>query len=232
MSGAALDDDIAHNLSTVRRRLEAATHGSGRDPRLIAVSKTFPVEAVVSAARVGQRDFGENRVQEGLDKIAATASLGLTWHLIGHLQRNKDRQATAVFELIHSVDSLRLAQEIDRRAAEVGGNQQILVQVNLSHETTKFGVAEGELPALLDGIVEMPSLRLRGLMTIPPPAESPEDSRRWFAGMRELQSGWSTRLGIPLTELSMGMTDDFEVAVEEGATLVRVGRAIFGERQG
>lgn len=225
---------VAAALQSVLDRMGEACARSGREPgevRLVAVSKTFSADRIREALAAGQLLLGENRVQEALQKIPLLGP-GATWHLIGHLQRNKVRHATGVFELIHSVDSLRLAQEIDRRAAEVGGNQQILVQVNLSHETTKFGVAEGELPALLDGIVEMPSLRLRGLMTIPPPAESPEDSRRWFAGMRELQSGWSARLGIPLTELSMGMTDDFEVAVEEGATLVRVGRAIFGERQG
>jgi pyridoxal phosphate enzyme (YggS family) len=197
--------------------------------RLIAISKTFPAERVRELLGCGHTLFGENRVQEALDKIPRVGP-GAVWHLVGHLQRNKARHAVGAFELIHSMDNERLARELDRRAADAGLRQSVLLQVNLSDEPTKSGVSEADLPRLLDGLLSFDHLDLQGLMTIPPPVERSEKSRRWFARLREVRDASAMRAGRPLPELSMGMTDDFEVAVEEGATLVRVGRAIFGER--
>jgi len=223
---------IASALEEVRGRIERACSRSGRaagEVRLVAVSKTVDVERIRRLVECGHHLLGENRVQEALEKIP---QLGppVRWHLVGHLQRNKARHAVGLFELLHGVDSERLAAEIDRRAAQAGTRQAVLLQVNLSGEPTKSGVAEPDLPLLLDAVAGMPNLELRGLMTIPPPVENAEDSRRWFRGLRELRDRCEERLGRSLPDLSMGMTDDFEVAVEEGATLVRVGRAIFGER--
>jgi len=223
---------LAQALAAVRKRIDDACSRAGRDSesaRLIAVSKTFPAERVHQLLACGQRHFGENRVQEALAKIEAVGP-GPAWHLIGTLQRNKARHAVGAFDLIHGVDEIKLATELDRRAAASGMSQAILVQLNLSAETTKSGVAEDALWPLLDAIAGLKNLDIRGLMTIPPPAEQAEDARRWFSRLRELRDEASRRTGLGLPELSMGMTDDFEVAVEEGATLVRVGRAIFGER--
>ena len=220
-------------LRAVRERIEQACRRAQRDPesvRLVAVSKSFPAERVRELLRYEQRLFGENRVQEALAKIPAVGT-GAVWHLIGPLQRNKARHAVGAFELIHGVDSLKLAAELDRRAAGAGVRQRILIQLNLADESTKSGVGETELWPLLHGVAEMRHLDLQGLMTIPPPVERAEESRRWFVRLRELRDRAARRLGGALPELSMGMTDDFEVAVEEGATLVRVGRAIFGERR-
>jgi len=219
-------------LAAVRERIERACARSGRDPatvRLVAVSKTVPALRVREMLDAGQTLFGENRVQEALAKIPEVGP-GAVWHLIGALQRNKARHAVGVFELIHGVDGLKLAAELDRRAAAAGLRQSILVQLNLAGEATKSGVGERELWPLLDGIAALEHLALRGLMTIPPPVDDAEDSRAPFARLRELRDRAARRIGRPLPELSMGMTDDFEVAVEEGATLVRVGRALFGER--
>jgi pyridoxal phosphate enzyme (YggS family) len=195
----------------------------------VAVSKGVPVEAVRDAARAGQTLFGENRVQEALPKIEA-AGPAVRWHLVGHLQKNKAKAAVGTFELIHSVDGAEVAREVDARAEAKGIVQAVLVQVNLAGEATKHGTAESALPPLLDAVAALPHLELRGLMTIPPPVDDAEASRPWFRRLRELRDRAAARLARPLPELSMGMTDDFEVAVEEGATLVRVGRAIFGER--
>jgi pyridoxal phosphate enzyme (YggS family) len=219
-------------LEQVRERIERACDRSGRDPqtvRLVAVSKTFPADRVSELLGAGQRLFGENRVQEALPKIIEVGP-GAVWHLVGALQRNKARHAVGVFELIHSVDGLKLAAELDRRAAAAGLRQSILVQLNLACEATKSGVSEDDLWPLIDGIAEMENIDLRGLMTIPLPVDDPEESRIPFARLRELCNRAAERLGRPLPELSMGMTGDFDVAVEEGATLVRIGRAIFGER--
>lgn len=225
---------VGLNLHDVRRRLEAAAQRvhTGPPPRLIAVSKTFPVEAVREAAAAGQRDFGENRVQEGLDKIASTAGLGLTWHLIGHLQSNKAKKAATTFDWIHSVDSLGLLQKLDAGATEAGTSPQILLQVDLAGEVTKFGVPASALRELAAAAVEARGLQLRGLMIIPPAVEHPSDARPWFAGLRDLRDSLISG-GVPaaaMTELSMGMSHDFEVAIEEGATMIRVGTAIFGGR--
>lgn len=235
MSGPALDAEIADNLTTVRRRLEGAAHRAHRPPnslRLIAVSKTFPVEAVFAAARAGQRDFGENRVQEGLDKVAATATLGLTWHLIGHLQSNKAKKAAAAFHWIHSIDSIDLLKKVDAGAVDAGTRPQILLQVDLAQETTKFGADRSGVEALARAALTCRAVELRGLMTVPPIAEDPEEARPWFRQLRDLRDALVAR-GLPaasLAELSMGMSHDCEVAVDEGATMVRVGTAIFGRR--
>ncbi len=219
-------------LSRVRERIAAACRRSGRDPRdvtLVAVSKTVEPARIRQAVALGQSCFGENRVQEALAKIPEVGE-GVAWHLIGHLQRNKARHAVGAFELIHSLDSLALAREIDKRAAARGRVQPVLVQLNLAGEATKQGLSETELFPFLEQALALEHLELRGLMTIPPPVERPEESRPWFCRLRELRDACGERFGSALPDLSMGMTDDFEVAVEEGATLLRVGRAIFGER--
>lgn len=230
----AVVSTISDNLHDVRRRLEAATHRVHRTtpPRLIAVSKTFPIDAVREAALAGQRDFGENRVQEGLDKIAATTDLGLTWHLIGHLQTNKAKKAAGAFQWIHSVDSLSLLQKLDAGATDAGTRPQILLQVDLAGEVTKFGVPATALSELAAAAMEATAIQLRGLMIIPPAVDNPEDARPWFAGLRDVRDSLIAG-GIPasaLADLSMGMSHDFEVAIDEGATMIRVGTAIFGGR--
>ena len=223
---------IARRLQEVRYRIAAACARARRDPAsvtLVAVSKTVPVEAVREALAAGQAVFGENRVQEAVAKIDQLGPRA-RWHLVGHLQRNKARHAVGRFELIHSVDDAELARELDRRAGAAARVQPVLVQVNLSREPTKTGTEEEGLAPLVDAVAALDHLDLRGLMTIPPPVEVAEASRPWFAKLREVRDRAAVRVGRELPDLSMGMTDDFEVAVEEGATLVRVGRAIFGER--
>ena len=224
--------EIGRRLHEVRDRMAAACARVGRDPasvRLIVVSKTAPTAAIAEAMAAGQTLFGENRVQEALLKIAEVGPAA-TWHLVGHLQKNKAKHAVAKFELIHGVDDPELAAELDRRAAAVATTQQVLVQANLAGEATKSGIGEDALMPLVEAVAELPHLDLRGLMIIPPPVDDPERSRIWFRRLRELRDRAAARLDRPLPELSMGMTDDFEVAIEEGATMVRVGRAIFGER--
>jgi imidazolonepropionase len=226
---------IAEHLTDVRRRLTAAAQrGRPADipPALIAVSKTFPADDVRAAAAAGQQHFGENRVQEGLDKIAATADLDLTWHLIGHLQTNKARKAAAAFAWIHSVDSLELLRKLDAGAADAGTQPNILLQVDLAQEATKFGVPPEALRPLIDAALGCTHVRLRGLMIIPPAVDDPDDARPWFVRLRTLRDELVAQ-GVPsdaLAHLSMGMSHDFEVAIEEGATWVRVGSAIFGQR--
>jgi pyridoxal phosphate enzyme (YggS family) len=223
---------VQRRLHEVRYRVAAACARSRRDPasvRLVAVSKTMPVELVREALAAGQMLFGENRVQEALPKIEA-AGPGARWHLIGHLQKNKARHAAGAFELIHSVDDAALAVELDRRAAMKGIVQPVLVQANLAAEETKHGAGESALLPLIAAVAELRNLDLRGLMIIPPPVDDPALSRPWFKRLHDLRDLAADRLGRSLPELSMGMTDDFEVAIEEGSTLVRVGRAIFGER--
>lgn len=223
---------LARALAEVRERIEAACARAGRDPSsvgLVAVTKTVSAEGVRLALAAGQRDFGENRAQEALAKIPEVGE-GARWHFIGHLQKNKARHVVGRFERIHSVDGPDLARELDRRAEAAGVRQRVLVQVNLSGEETKSGTSEAGALSLVEAVAAAPSLDLRGLMTIPPPVDRPAENRPFFAALRELRDRCEARVGIPLPELSMGMTDDFEVAVEEGATWVRVGRAIFGER--
>jgi hypothetical protein len=227
---------IAHNLAEVRARIEAAARRAGRDPAavtLIAVSKTFSADHVRAAWQAGQRDFGENKVQEAEPKIAATADLtGARWHLIGHLQSNKARKAAA-FAVIHSIDSVELLNRVDAAAAEQGARPTVLVQADLAGETTKHGAAEQEIEQLVRRAAEARAVRLAGLMLLPPWNENQEVTRPWFARLRALRDRL-VAAGIPsgaLEHLSMGMSHDFEAAVEEGATLVRVGTAIFGKRE-
>ena len=212
--------------------MAVACSRTGRDPesvRLIAVSKTVPVAGVAEALAAGQTLFGENRVQDALAKMAETGP-DAVWHLVGHLQKNKARHAVGAFALIHGLDDCDLAFELDRRAAARSTVQPVLVQANLSGEPSKSGSGEEGLMPLLATVAGLPHLDLRGLMIIPPPVDDPELSRPWFRRLRELRDRAASLLERPLPELSMGMTDDFEIAIEEGATLVRVGRAIFGER--
>jgi pyridoxal phosphate enzyme (YggS family) len=226
---------IADRLAGVRARIDAAARSAGRDPasiRLVAVSKTFPIDAVRAAYAAGQRDFGENRVQEALQKIDQSTDLTIRWHLLGHLQTNKARKAAPAFATIQSVDSVELLEKLDRAAAETGVAPELLIQVDLAGEATKFGVPPSEVPRLLDAAAACRAARVAGLMTLPPAPETPEDARPWFRRLRDLRDGWQAS-GVPadmLRELSMGMSGDFEVAVQEGATLVRVGTAIFGSR--
>jgi len=226
---------VAEQLDAVRRRLSAAAHRAHRQPediQLVAVSKTFGPDLVRDAVAAGQRRFGENRVQEGLDKIDALRDLGLDWHLIGHLQSNKARKAAEAFAWIESVDSLDLLKKLDQAAVAAGTRPTILVQVDLAHEATKFGADEREAGDLVRAALDARTLTLAGLMTVPPFPTDPEDSRPWFRRLREVRDGLVAS-GVPasrLTQLSMGMSHDFEVAIEEGATIVRVGTAIFGRR--
>jgi pyridoxal phosphate enzyme (YggS family) len=226
---------IAERLSAIRQRIATAARSAGRDPssiRLVAVSKTFPVDAVREAWGAGQRDFGENRVQEALQKIEALADLEIRWHLLGHLQTNKARKAASSFATIQSVDGIDLIEKLDRAAAEAGASPELLIQVDLAQEETKFGAPPDEARRILDAAGRCTAVRVTGLMTLPPVPDSPEDARPWFRRLRELRDGWLAE-GVPpamLRELSMGMSQDFEVGVEEGATIVRVGTAIFGSR--
>jgi pyridoxal phosphate enzyme (YggS family) len=230
-----VDAPITRNLQSVRSRLDAAARRAGRDPsaiRLIAVSKTFSADAVRVASAAGQQDFGENKVQEGLQKIADTADITIRWHLIGHLQSNKARKAASSFHCIHSMDSVGLLDRVDRAAADAGVAPQILIQVDLAGETTKFGAAADQARRIVDAAQTLRAARLTGLMLIPPWSEDPEQTRPWFVKLRELRDAWVSE-GVPsglLAELSMGMSHDFEAAIEEGATMVRVGTAIFGTR--
>ncbi len=225
---------VSDRLTEIRGRIDAAARSAGRDPasiRLVAVSKTFPIESIREAYAAGQRDFGENRVQEALQKVEATPDLAIAWHLLGHLQTNKARKASA-FAMIQSVDSVDLLEKLDRAAQEAGHTPELLIQVDLAQETTKFGAPVEEVPRLFEAAASLSAARVVGLMTLPPVPDTPEDARPWFRRLRELRDEWLAT-GVPpsmLRELSMGMSGDFEVAVEEGATIVRVGTAIFGSR--
>jgi pyridoxal phosphate enzyme (YggS family) len=224
---------IADRLTDVRSRITAAARSAGRDPasvRLIAVSKTFPLDLVREAYGAGQRDFGENRVQEALDKIQDARDLDIRWHLLGHLQTNKAKRAASAFAAIHSVDGLELLRKLDAAAARDGTAPRLLIQVDLAGEETKFGVRPADVPPLFEAAVSLRAARVVGLMTLPPIPENPEDARPWFVQLRRLRDDLATS-GVPpdmVQELSMGMSGDFEVAVQEGATMVRVGTAIFG----
>jgi pyridoxal phosphate enzyme (YggS family) len=225
---------VAENLNAVGERIAKAAARVGRDPAsitLVAVTKTMPVERIREAIEAGHRVFGENRVQEAQDKVQALGR-DVQWHLIGHLQRNKVRFVCDLFDLIHSVDSLPLAQEIDRRAAQRGVVMPILIQVNIGDETTKSGVALPDTLPLVQSVAALSHVTVRGLMCIPPALEDPEAVRPYFAQLRALAEkiAQAHLPNVAMTELSMGMSHDFEVAIEEGATLVRVGSAIFGPR--
>jgi hypothetical protein len=223
---------IADNLSSIRQRIGAACARAGRatdSVTLLPVTKGQPPEAVRAAAELGLMLFGENKVQEARAKIPLCPGR-LRWHLIGHLQTNKSRDAVELFEMIHSVDSLRLASEISKRAEAASKTLPILLEVSVVGEASKFGYAPATLMAELGALGKLPRLEIQGLMTVPPWSEDAEKVRPVFRRMRELKEQCEQALGAPLPILSMGMSGDFEVAIEEGATLVRIGTALFGPR--
>ena len=228
-------EEIPRRLAAVRDRVANAASRSGRRPddvRLIAVSKTHPIDAVRAAFDAGQRDFGENKVQEALQKIAQAADMAIRWHLIGHLQSNKARKAAQAAGAIHAIDSIELLKKVDQAASEAGRAVDVLIQVDLALEDTKFGAPVGDVRSIVDAAAGCTAARLTGLMLLPPLVANPEDARPWFAQLRTLRDEM-VAAGAPadrLRELSMGMSHDFEVAIAEGATMVRVGTAIFGER--
>lgn len=223
-------------LAEVQARIKAAAKRSGRTEEgvgLIAVSKTHPAEVVREAVAAGVTDFGENRVQEAEPKIAAVGRRAAHWHLIGHLQSNKARRAVQLFDVIHSIDSVALLRKLDHACANLNQEElPVLIQVDLGHEATKSGADEAELPKLIEAATSSAHIRLIGFMTLPPFFDDPESTRPFFAKLRELRDQYQSRglFGEAQGELSMGMTHDFEAAIEEGATMVRIGTAIFGER--
>jgi pyridoxal phosphate enzyme (YggS family) len=228
-------DGFAARLADVRARIDAAARRAGRDPAgvtLLAVSKTFPLSSLREAVAAGVTCFGESRVQEALPKIAALGP-GIAWHLVGHLQRNKAARAVGAFALIHSLDSLRLAERLEQEAAERGLVQDVLVEVNPAGDPHKYGVAPGDAEALCRAAGAMPHLNVRGLMGMAPYDPDPEKARPHFAALTALADGIAQKgpRGVTMEVRSMGMSGDFEVAVEEGATLVRVGSALFGARE-
>ena len=234
---------VKENLLSVMERIEKAARNVRRDPsevKLVAVSKTVEVDRIKEAIEAGVAILGENYVQEAqkkieeIGKLAATEPLGkggsVSWHFIGHLQSNKAKNAIRLFDMIHSVDNIPLAEELNRRAEQAGQMLKVMIEVNLSKETTKFGTDEEQLFNLARKIQNLKRLSLEGLMTMPPYFDSPEMSRPYYVALRELKEKMASE-GIPLQELSMGMSNDFEIAIEEGATFVRVGTAIFGPRK-
>jgi pyridoxal phosphate enzyme (YggS family) len=227
---------VAGNVAAVRERISRAAERAGRRPgdvTLLAVSKLQSAEAVRAAYAAGVRDFGENKVQEAEGKIADLTALrasGLAWHLVGHLQSNKARRAAELFDVVHSLDSVDLAPRLEKAAAQAGKVLKALVQVDLAGEETKFGMDESRLFTALEQLRGSKSLQVVGLMALPPLADDPEGTRPYFRRLRELLQRARTENLVVGSELSMGMSHDFEVAVEEGATMVRVGTAIFGPR--
>lgn len=225
-------EDIARNLEQVQTRIASALAKSGRmaeDVQLIAVSKKQDAEKVRAVFDAGQALFGESRVQEARVKIPLLPS-ALRWHFIGHLQKNKVRHALPLFELFHSIDSLALAQDVERIADEEGLRPRVLLEVNVAGEGSKFGFAPAKLREEMEQLLSLGRLNIEGLMTIPPLAPAAEDSRGYFVVLRELRDELETEFDLRLPELSMGMSNDYAVAIEEGATFVRVGTAIFGSR--
>ena len=222
-------------LADVRERITRAAGRAGRDPatvRLVAISKTFSADHVRAVADCGQVDFGENRVQEAFDKMDRTADLPLRWHLVGHLQSNKAKKAGSRFDVVHSVDNAALMTRLNEGAAGAARSVDLLIQIDLAGEPTKHGAGLDSLPAFFTAAAGLTAARLTGLMLLPPAVTDPEEARPFFRALREIREGLTAR-GRPasmLAELSMGMSHDFEVAIEEGATLVRVGTAIFGSR--
>lgn len=225
--------ELAANLGQIKQRIAAACDRAGRDPAtviLLAVSKGQPPEAVQEAARLGQTLFGENKVQEAKAKIPLCPGK-LRWQMIGHLQTNKCRDAVELFEMIQSVDSLYVAQELNKRAELASRTVKILLEVSIAGEASKFGYKTEQLLAEFEALNRLPRLEIHGLMTVPPWSPTPEKVRPVFRKLRELKEECERRLGAPLPHLSMGMSGDFEVAIEEGATMVRIGTALFGERK-
>jgi pyridoxal phosphate enzyme (YggS family) len=225
-------NSLEKNLGAIRLRIRAAAEAAGRDPsgiRLVAVSKTHPPEAIREAAEAGQTIFGESKIQEALAKAPLLPPL-LEWHFIGHLQSNKIRKALPVFHLFHGVDKLDLAAQIDRISGECGCFPRILLEVNVSGEGTKFGFQPDRLRGEIADLLALPRVGVVGLMTMAPYSDDPLAAKPYFAALRRLRDDLEQQTGTPLPELSMGMSGDFEAAVAEGATLVRIGSAIFGER--
>jgi pyridoxal phosphate enzyme (YggS family) len=223
---------IAENLERVRGQITQAAAKAGRSEdeiELVAITKTHPAERIREAVQAGQTLFGESRVQEARAKIPELPS-NLRWHFVGHLQKNKIRHALPLFELFHGIDSLALAQEMDRIAAEMGAHPRVLLEVNVAEEGSKFGFKEETLRSEIEALVDLPRLSIEGLMCIPPLGDEAEASRKFFVQLRELRNSLEKEFDLRLSHLSMGMTQDFWIAVEEGATLVRVGTAIFGQR--
>jgi pyridoxal phosphate enzyme (YggS family) len=225
---------IAENVARVRERMEAAARRAGRDPgkiRLVAVSKTVDPGRIRQALEAGVDSLGENYVQEAQKKIEELGPRA-AWHFIGHLQSNKAKAAVRLFDWVHSVDSLRLAQELSRVAGQQNKVLPVLLQINLGQETAKFGALQDDTFRLLEQMGLLPGISVKGLMTLPPFFDNPEESRPYFHALRDLAEAVSRRkiAGVSMEELSMGMSNDFETAIEEGATLVRVGTAIFGPR--
>ena len=228
-------EEIPRRLAEIRARVADAAGRSGRPPdavRLIAVSKTHPIDAVRAAAEAGQLDFGENKVQEALQKISVSTDTRLRWHLIGHLQSNKAKKAGEAFAYVHAIDSADLLRKVDQAATAAGRTVNVLVQVDLALEETKHGAPIVAVPGIFEAAAGCAAARVVGLMLLPPLVDDPNDARPWFRQLRAVRDDLGAR-GVPaerLQELSMGMSHDFEVAIEEGATMVRVGTAIFGAR--
>lgn len=225
--------DIQENLAKVKNQLAEAAAKAGRKPadiNLLVVSKTWPPEIIQEAIDAGHTLFGENRVQEAQAKIPLLSS-NLSWHLIGHLQKNKVRKALPLFDTLHSIDSLELAQQTDRIAGELGLFPKVYLEVNVATEASKYGFAPTELNGQIDQLLNLERLQIEGLMAIPPFDPEPEKTRHSFATLRELRDQLEHKTGVPLSKLSMGMSHDYHVAIEEGATIVRVGSAVFGPRQ-
>jgi pyridoxal phosphate enzyme (YggS family) len=235
MTEKGMQTELEERFRQVRRRIQHAAEKAGRLPssvRLVVVSKTQSADLVRAAIGAGATILGENYIQEARDKFDALVDLPATWHFIGHLQSNKAKYAVRMFDLIHTVDSVKLAVELDRQAARAAKVQKVLLQVNISGEATKSGTDESGVMPLVEQIRKLANLKIKGLMTMPPFFDAPERARPYFAALRALRDRVQGRFAgdLDLSELSMGMTGDFEVAIEEGATLVRIGTALFGER--
>lgn len=228
--------DIEHNLRIVAGQISAAAESCGRDPgevQLIAVTKTFPAQSILAATAAGQLRFGENRIQEAESKIHALSGIpGIEWHLVGHLQSNKAKRAAELFQVIHSLDSTKLAVRLSEACSAIGKVMHVLLQVDLGQEETKYGADPDEVRNIIDAASGLAGIRIEGLMTIPPYFEDPEETRPYFSALRQLRDALESEHAGCLGQghLSMGMSHDFAVAIREGATMVRVGTAIFGER--
>lgn len=228
--------DIEYNLRIVAGQIAAAAESCGRDPgevQLIAVTKTFSAQSILAATAAGQLRFGENRIREAESKIHALSGIpGIEWHLVGHLQSNKAKRAAELFQVIHSLDSAKLAVRLSEACSAIGKVMRVLLQVDLGQEDTKYGADPGEVRNIIDAASGLAGIRIEGLMTIPPYFEDPEETRPYFSALRQLRDALESEHSGCLGQghLSMGMSHDFAVAIREGATMVRVGTAIFGER--
>jgi pyridoxal phosphate enzyme (YggS family) len=225
--------DMDNRLGAIRRRMEQACARAGREAdavRLLAVSKTHGPDAVMEAVQLGLTEFGESKVQEAGQKISQCPSAA-RWHFVGHLQTNKVREAVRLFEMVHAVDSLKLLEALERVCQEEGRSLPVCLEVNVSGERSKFGMSPAEVPAVLQAAQKLFRVRVVGVMTIPPVAEDPEEARPFFRALREARDRWQAESGMALPELSMGMSNDFEVAIEEGSTWIRVGTLLFGVRK-